>query len=328
MELYSNILPYVKKCEEQIYADLRNEEPTIYGMLPQFIARGGKRIRPVLCFLSCGVVGGKYDDVTEIASIIEQFHNFSLIHDDIEDNSLFRRGEPTLHISHGLAMALNSGDALYTLLWRRLANLHMDPKRHIDMFRLCSGGFKKVVDGQGVEIAWIKNGRFDISEKEYFTMIGGKTAALLGLSAEAGAVIGGAGKTERDKLRRYGEKLGLAFQIHDDVLNLTGDFEKYQKEIGGDIAEGKRSLIVVHFLAHAKKEDKEKMISLLKLEKKTEQQIQEAIRLLKSTNSIEYASKHAIRLVEEAKGELAGLKESKDKTALIGVADYTVLREK
>ncbi len=324
----AHIAPCLQMIESVMEADLSKEDPRIYGMLTPFIKRGGKRIRPTLCLLSCGAVGGKYESIVQVASVIELFHNFTLIHDDIEDNSLFRRGESTLHVSHGIPLALNSGDALYTFLWRKLMNLELSSfSRLLRLSRLYADAFKRVVDGQGIEISWTRDARFDISEKEYYEMIGGKTSALIGLSCEAGALVGGADAKTRKALRSYGEKLGLAFQIQDDVLNLTGNFSKYQKEIGGDISEGKRSLIVVHFLKHASKPMCTRLVEILASQSKDKKDIEEAIALLKETGSIAYASKAAVDLVLAAKKKLDVLPDSVDKSALTALADYSISRE-
>ena len=328
MESCSHLEPYLRSVEKGMEGRLCAEDERVYGLLVPFLRRGGKRIRPVLALLSAGAAGGAYEAVVEPAAIIELFHNFTLIHDDIEDDSQFRRGEPALHISHGTPMAMNSGDALYTLLWRELLGLKLKPSRLIMLQKLYADSFKRVVDGQGVEISWIRDSRFDVSEKEYFDMIGGKTAALMGLSCEVGAFIAGAGKRQKKSLRSYGESLGAAFQIQDDVLNVTGEFEKYQKEIGGDISEGKRTLMVVHCLAHAPEEDRKRLIGILSTHSKKAEDIQEAIHLLKKHGSVEYAQKCADRIVHKAVRSLARLPDGKDKAALLSMADYVIKRER
>jgi len=328
MESYAHIKPYLQQVETAMESDLAKEDPRVYGMLIPFIKRGGKRIRPILAFLSCGATGGKYESVVDLAAVIELFHNFTLVHDDIEDNSQFRRGEPALHITHGIPMALNSGDALYTLLWKKLVHLRMPPKNVLELQFLCADAFKRVVDGQGIELEWIGKGRFDVSAGEYFDMIGGKTAALMGLSCEAGAFAAGADLHQRHILRDFGEKIGIAFQIQDDVLNVSGDFESYQKEIGGDISEGKRTLMVVHCLKTAEKKDRKRLVSILSSHSRKKEDVDAAIALLKNYGSVDHARRSAESLVAEAKALLASLPASKDKDALLGIADYVIRREK
>ncbi len=327
MELHQGVKSHLSEVERIMQDELGREEPRVYGLLAPFLKRGGKRIRPALCLLSCGAVGGKYEDALQPAAIIELFHNFTLVHDDIEDDSRFRRGEPTLHVSHGIPIALNSGDALYTLLWDKLVSLKMPPSKLVRLEQLYAAAFKRVVEGQGLELAWIREGRFDVSEEEYLRMINGKTSALMGLSCEAGAMIGGGGKRLRSALRDYGEKIGAAFQIQDDVLNLTGDFEKYKKEIGGDITEGKRTLMVVHCLAHGAEKDRQRLTTILSSHSKEKADLEEAIAILKGCGSIDYARKRAEKLVKEARKRIGSLKDGDDKANLLAIADYVVNRE-
>ncbi|MEW6748304.1 MAG: polyprenyl synthetase family protein [Candidatus Micrarchaeota archaeon] len=328
MELYPHIMPSLSEVERLMESALLSEDPRIYGMLPPFIKRGGKRIRPAMCLLSCGAVGGKAQSALETAAIIELFHNFTLIHDDIEDGAQFRRGEPALHVSCGMPVALNSGDALYTLLWKRLVTMDLEPKRLLRLQGMCAEAFKRVVDGQGVEISWIQDGRFDVSESDYLGMIDGKTSALMGLSCEAGAYLGDAKPGTCKPLRDYGEMLGAAFQIHDDVLNLTGDFSKYQKEIGGDISEGKRTLMVVHCLENAPEAERNELKSILSSHTQEKRKIQKAISILEKHGSIDFARERASSLIADARSSLSGLPSSEDRTALERIAAYAVAREK
>jgi geranylgeranyl pyrophosphate synthase len=328
METPSHVAPYLQDVERDMEAELAKEDPRIYGMLVPFLKRGGKRIRPVLAIIACGAVGGRREDVVGPASVIELFHNFTLIHDDIEDDSQFRRGEATLHISFGIPIALNSADALYTLLWKKLTNLKMSPARLVKMQKLCASAFKRVVDGQGLELSWIRENRFDVSEEEYLQMINGKTSALMGLSCEIGAIVGGGKAREQKALREYGESVGAAFQIQDDVLNIIGDFEKYKKEIGGDISEGKRTLMVVHSLRHASGGEKAALTRILSTHSRDKKDVDEAISILKRHGSVDFACERAKALVERAKSRIAFLPDSADKAALIALADYVVRREK
>lgn len=327
MDFPPHVKPYLDEVEGVMDAELAKEDGRIYGMLAPFVKRGGKRIRPVLMLLACGAVGGEPRAVVQPAAIIELFHNFTLIHDDIEDDSQFRRGEPALHITHGIPIALNSGDALYTFLWRKLVSLELAPSKLVRLERLYADAFKEVVDGQGIELSWIRSGRFDVSEEEYLRMAHGKTSALMGLSCSAGALLGGAGKRLSGKLRDYGEKIGAAFQIQDDVLNLTGEFEKYKKEIGGDISEGKRTLMVVHCLSRASEEDRKRLVAILSSHSRDKGEVDAAIAILRKYGSVDYARQRALRLVAEAKKRLAALPDSADKSALLSIADYVVMRE-
>ncbi len=328
-----------ERIEKAIYAEIPAEPREVYGMLGEFISRGGKRIRPVLTLASASACGGSAggqahgslneweEGALPFAVGIEMFHNFTLIHDDIEDSSPMRRGRPTMHMEYGVPIAINSGDALYSIVWNSIV-------RKVSAERLKGSGiimtdaFRRVAEGQGVELNWYRENRFDISEGEYLKMAGGKTAALIGAACELGAYSAGAGKGERAALREFGEKIGLAFQIKDDVLNLTANPAKYRKKIGEDIDEGKRSLITIHMIANAPDGARKRAIALLGKKRKTEEDIREAIALAGEHGSIKYASDYAEGLVRGAKDSLGALRSVEGRKLMDSLADYIVEREK
>jgi len=319
----------MEAVEQQIEDYIIKRDERTYGFLLPFIKRGGKRIRPLVALLCFKAYDGK--DITEVkkvAAIIEMFHNFTLIHDDIEDNSKFRRGQPTLHVQEGVTAALNSGDALYTLIWKEMAHLEMDEKRLVEVMKMCTDAYSEVADGQGLEIHWETKEIFDITEKDYFDMIEKKTAALIGLCCKVGAYLAGASEEEQKKVESFGRKIGIAFQIHDDVLNVSGNFEKYQKEIGGDITEGKRTLMVVKVLEAGEKDDVERLKKILSGNTDNADEIKEAIEILKRYNSLEYAEGRAKELITEAKDSIKGLEDSEYKEGLMELADFVLTREK
>lgn len=328
MDLYKSIAPELAEVEEEIEKMLKDEAEEIYGMLIPFVKSGGKRIRPALAILSYKATGGKNNDILMPATLIEMFHNFTLVHDDIEDNSQFRRGEPTLHKKYGIPIALNSGDALYNLIWKGLADLDLECEKYRELHRIFASDFKRVVEGQGLELDWEHNDKFDVTEEKYFDMIGKKTAALMGLSCETGGFLAGADEKTRKALRNFGESIGTAFQIQDDVLNIIGDFDKYQKEIGGDITEGKRTLMVVHAMKNAGKDEKEKILSILSSNSDKKEDIDYVIGIFKKYGSIDYAIEHAMKMVDDAKKQLDVLDDSDEKNTLISIADFVVKREK
>lgn len=318
----------LSEVEKSIYSIIPGEPKEVYGMLPPFIKRGGKRIRPVLTLLACKAVCGDAGKAVLPAALIEIFHNFTLIHDDIEDDSKFRRGEPTLNVSYGIPIALNSGDALYTLLWNAVAsNTNFSPEKKIEMQGMLSAAFLKVVEGQGIELNWYKESKVDVSEDDYYRMVGGKTGALVALSCEIGAYVGGADKKTCAKFREFGHKIGVAFQIQDDVLNVTGDFDKYKKEIGGDITEGKRTLMLVKAFERAGKSEREELERILLSHTSSKEEISKFISILQKHGAVEYARSKALGLVNEAKSLLSGIPDSPAKQALAEAADFSISRE-
>lgn len=328
MDFYELVKDELELVDNEIKKLVPSEPKEVYEMLLPFIKRGGKRIRPVLILLCCGVVGGNRLKTIKFAVLIEVFHSFTLIHDDICDNSLMRRGLPTINVQYGVPIAINSGDALYTILWQGLNSMELPPEEICKNTKLCADAFLKVVEGQGIELSWYKEGRFDIDEEKYFTMVNGKTAALIALSCELGATIGGGDKKAVSLLGSFGKKLGIAFQIRDDVLNLTGNFDEYKKEIGGDITEGKRTLMVVHALKNAAKKEGDELRRILSKKTRIKTEITRAIGIMNKCGSIDYASKKADEITDSAKKDLESFPESEEKKALLELTDYVTYRRK
>ncbi len=297
----------------------------VYGLIWQFLDLGGKRFRPLLALSAARAVGGKEQDALSAAAAIELFHNFTLIHDDIEDSSQMRRGKPCLHIQHGTPLALNAGDGLFMMVWR--AALQIKSSRSAAVQALLLSSFTAVLEGQARELGWHHRNNWELNEKDYLDMAAGKTAALVSAACEVGATLGGAKPAQAAALASYGRGIGIAFQIQDDVLNLVGDEAKYKKEIGGDIREGKRTLMVLHSLARLAKPDAEKMRKILGSRSANSGQIDWCISKMKETGSIDYASDYSRRLVGESLSSLSKLPKSEAREELEAVAKFIIERE-
>ncbi len=187
------------------------------------------------------------------AAALELLHNFSLIHDDIEDDSPTRRHRPTVWALWGRPQAINAGDAMFSLARSalyRLAEQGVSAQRSLDALRIFDETCVRLTEGQYLDMSF--EGRLDVSVDEYLTMIGGKTAALIGASLEMGALVGGASPEARAALAEFGRNLGLAFQIQDDILGIWGDEAVTGKSAASDILTRKKSLPVVYALADAR----------------------------------------------------------------------------
>jgi len=328
-----DIMEYIASRGSEIDKEIekvipKNKEPkAVYSVIWDLLERGGKRFRPVMCLLSCEAVGGDSKKLLPIATSIEMFHEFTLSHDDIEDNSEMRRGKPCLHKIYGVPIAVNAGDGLFAMVWETSLLLEMPAKKIVEAQRVLSDAFRRVLEGQGIELDWYKNNIWEVSEEDYSKMVAGKTGALIAASCEVGASLGGGKKRQRKILREFGNAVGVAFQIQDDVLNVIGKEEKYGKEIGGDISEGKRTLMVIHTLQRASPEDKKRLTSILDEKTKDQQKIGEAIEILKKYNSHEYAKKKADALVKKAKKGLEKLPQTEAREKLLQLADFFINRE-
>ena len=310
----------------------RNREPfEVYGLIWEFLDRGGKRFRPAMVKLSYEAVGGdpktENDFVIPIGAGIEMFHNFTLLHDDIEDDSDMRRGKPTIHKMYGIPLAINAGDGLFMMVWEALLKSKLPSEKLLEAQHVLSTAFRHVLEGQAIELNWYRENRFDVDEELYSRMTRGKTGALISASCEVGAMMGNAKPDQRKALADFGMAVGVAFQIQDDVLNLAGSEEKYGKEIGGDISEGKRSLITIHALSHANAKDKKALTDILASKTKDKEKVRQAIEICKRNGSIDYASSKAKSIVEEAKQKIMVLPNNEASRRLLQLADFFIYRE-
>ena len=213
-------------------------------------AKKGKRVRPFLLLLVHEAAGGRGLDALPAAVAVELVHNFSLIHDDIQDRSETRRGRPTVWSRWGKAQAINAGDALFAQAFVVMAPLQeaFGPQRALEAMRVLAQACVALVQGQVLDLAF--ETRNEVTVDEYMTMIRGKTGALLAAAAEMGALLAGAEGARREAFRRFGETLGLAFQVWDDYLGIWGDPEKTGKSVADDLIAGKKTLPVLYGLQH------------------------------------------------------------------------------
>lgn len=298
----------------------------VYGLLSEFLLVPGKRLRPALCLLSCEAAGGSQKQALHAAAAIEMFHNFTLIHDDIEDASTMRRGRPCMHIKYGLPLALNAGDGLFMSVWREA--LRIKGKKSAEAQKCLLSSFTKVLEGQAWELGWYHENKWNISEAEYYSMVGGKTGALIAAACEVGGILGGADRKACASLSRFGMGIGISFQIIDDVLNIVGDEKKYMKEIGGDIREGKRTLLTIWALKSLSPAKRKELGSILRRENKSASDVSRAISLIKESGAPKKAAAKAEELVKQAFSELSRLPESKAKESIFEIARYITRRER
>ncbi|MBI4399433.1 polyprenyl synthetase family protein [Candidatus Micrarchaeota archaeon] len=296
----------------------------VYGLIWEFLKRGGKRFRPILCLTSCEAVGGDTKKAMPAAVAIELFHAFTLLHDDLEDDSELRRGKPCLHIIYGVPLAINAGDGMFMLVFRALTKLHYPPEKILDVQKVLIKNFTRVLEGQAVELGWRENKIWEISERDYLKMVEGKTGALISAACEVGGILGNGSKKQIAALKDFGMQIGIAFQIQDDILNLVGTEKKYKKEIGGDITEGKRTLMTIHALRNG---NKEKLLKLIGSGAKDKKTIKSAISILKSTSSIDYAKNYAKKIVQNARRKLKIIPNNESRKILLDLADFLINRD-
>lgn len=229
------------------------EQPkNLYDAAQYILGLGGKRVRPVSVLMGNELFSDINVDAYNVATAIELFHNFSLIHDDIMDRAPLRRGQSTVHIKYGEATALLAGDVMFAQAYDYLTQIDMSyVKKIIQLFNKTS---KEVCEGQQLDMDFEQ--MTTVNMADYIKMITLKTSVLLAASLQLGAVLGGASLGNQDHIYNFGKKLGIAFQIQDDYLDVFGNPEKFGKQAGGDILSNKKTFLLLHALEVANGEQR------------------------------------------------------------------------
>lgn len=228
-----------------------NAEPQgLYAPIRHILSIGGKRIRPVLMLMAYNLYKDDVNTIMNNALALETYHNFTLLHDDLMDKSDLRRGKPTVHKIWNENTAILSGDAMLVMAYQ-LFNAGVQNKEAWTAFIDATLG---VCEGQQYDIDF--ETRNDVTEAEYMEMIRLKTSLLLAYALKIGALLGGADKEDAENLYLFGEKMGLAYQLQDDLLDVYGDPKQFQKKLGGDIVDNKKTFMLINALQLANDEQK------------------------------------------------------------------------
>jgi len=285
----------------------RHNHPDIqafYEMLRDYPSRPSKGLRAALCLLTCEAFGGERRLCLNTAAALEIFQSWVLIHDDIEDDSELRRGQLVLHRKFGVPMAINAGDALHVRMWEILLENKMllgEGKTLVLLEEFCKM-VNETTEGQHLELSWVDKKKWDLTAEDYFFMCGKKTSWYTTITPlRLGAIIADVNNYRLERMIPLGYKLGLAFQIRDDVLNLTAE-ERYGKEFAGDIYESKRTLILIEALRRCSAEEREQAKKILDKPRslKKAEEVRWILDLIEKTSSIEYASSVAEKLADDA----------------------------
>jgi geranylgeranyl diphosphate synthase, type II len=313
------------------------EVDLLYRMLRDYPARPAKGMRALMCVSACKAFGGKEEDVLTTAAGIEIFQHWILIHDDIEDGSEMRRGAPALHKKYDWTLALNAGDALHAMMWGALLRnkARLSDEKTLRVLEEFYTMVSKTTEGQHIELGWVVGNRWDLTEGDYFTMCTNKTSwyTVIG-PLRLGGVVGGADSESLKLIVDAGKKLGVGFQIHDDILNLSGDQSKYGKEIGDDLLEGKRTLMLIRLLSLCTEAEREKIRSVFALPREhRRKEAGQVMDMIQRYDTLDYARKMSSRLVNEARAMLgeanwkSGVEAGKAVDCLDAVARFAVERD-
>lgn len=339
------LLPrYLADCRARVIEEIRRWLPAdgretggIYELMMEYPLRPAKALRPALAVASCRLFGGSLDAVLPSAAALELYHNAFLVHDDVQDGSELRRGRPSLPHSVGVPLAVAVGDGMLALAMEPLLeNLHHLGPAVANRIMAASIRMARIAaEGQGVELAWIRNGTWDLSDRDYLRMIYKKSAHYSFVTPlTVGALAARATDDSVVALQRFGALLGLAFQIQDDLLSLVGDTARHGKENVGDLWEGKRTLPLLHAIRVAAPAERAAAMEALRAprEERTGAQVVMLADLIERTGGVAYAQgvaqAHSRRAGRQLEALAEGLPPSAHLAVLRALVGYVVGRDR
>jgi geranylgeranyl diphosphate synthase type II len=325
----------IVRAELDNYLPRREPRRYLYDLVADYPYRGGKMMRPALCIATARAFGASIEEAIGSAVAIELMHNALLIHDDIEDESETRRGMPTLHALHGVPLALNAGDLMSLMSLRPLMdNIDvLGPELALRILEETELMAQETAEGQAMELGWRQENVTSIGVSDYLEMVLKKTCWLATIyPMRIGALIGARGGADLDALFPFGFFLGATFQIQDDLLNLAQEDARYGKERNGDLWEGKRTLMLIHLLGHCAREERERIQSILRLnrDERGSEQVCWLRQMMDTYGSIWYARQVANAMAGAALHEyqlsFARLEDSRDKHFLMSIVPWVIER--
>lgn len=295
---------------------------SLYEPNEYFLSWGGKRIRPVMCLMGNELFDEIHPDSFELATAIELFHNFTLIHDDIMDEAPLRRGMETVHMKYGLSTALLAGDVMLIKAYDYLNKIQ--PQYLHRIIHLFNKTAREVCEGQQMDMDFEQSS--SVSLDDYIHMISLKTSVLLAASLEMGAIIGGASEGNCKHLYAFGKNLGIAFQVQDDYLDAFGDPEKFGKDVGGDIRQNKKTFLMLHALEVANAEQRSRLLQLM--QQNPQDKVEQVLQIFRDCNIDEWAKELKDKYLQTALQHLEAIAvRSVRKEPLQELANFLIQRE-
>ncbi|MEC7504274.1 MAG: isopentenyl-diphosphate delta-isomerase [Candidatus Thermoplasmatota archaeon] len=326
-DLLTSIMEVKPLIESRIESSLRASRHERLGhAMMHLIEGGGKRMRATLPWLVGKAVGDTHAGLLDIGAAIETVHNFTLVHDDIMDDDELRRGRNAVHIEYGMPTAINAGDAMLAIAFERLVQAeNLEPTDVAPLVNRIAWMVRRVSEGQQLDIEF--EDRLEVSEADYLEMIEGKTAVMFWICAEIGARISGADEATVECMASWGKALGMCFQLMDDVIDVLSDSETLGKPAGSDIAQGKRTLMIIHALRQPDGPVKDRLLAVLgKGETVDPESLADGLVALAELGSVDYAKSMAEDFHQEAHGCLDALGENPALRALRELTDFQLAR--
>jgi geranylgeranyl diphosphate synthase type II len=318
VDSYETYVQYKSLIDDYLLKNFQETTPrSLYRPLHYVLGGGGKRIRSVLVLLACESVGGRKERAVDAGGALEILHNFTLVHDDIMDHASSRRGRATVHTKWDTNTAILVGDELLALAYRTL--LRTESPHIQEISRVFTDGVVEVCEGQAYDKEFELRKR--VSVDDYLMMIQKKTAKMVSVATEIGALVGNGTEEERAALKKYGECVGRAFQVQDDLLDLMGDEKKFGKKIGGDLVEGKKTYLLLEALRRARRKDRELLLQLVRNGGISRKKVKEFRRIYEETGAVEAARRLIESDITEAKKHIGNLRPTAAREMLIWLAD-------
>jgi octaprenyl-diphosphate synthase len=321
VQMFEPIREDLEKVEREFYRHVESQVDLIPKIGRYIQNGGGKRIRPAVLLMAARLVGYTGDLAVLYAAVVEFIHTATLVHDDIIDDSKFRRGQPSVHSRWGSDVTVLLGDYLYI----KSMGLALTPDR-LDVVRQLCDVTLRMIEGELYQLS--KKADLALTEEEHLDIVRRKTAYLFGGCARIGGVLGNAKPEQERALQEYGISLGMSFQLIDDLLDFSGDQAALGKPVGGDLREGKVTLPIIRLLQRADADTTEMVASVVRDGACSPEKWQDICRLIDETRSVEYAMFKAQEFAANAKKQLYVFAPSHERDALMALPDYILARDR
>ncbi|HEV8540267.1 MAG TPA: polyprenyl synthetase family protein [Nitrospiraceae bacterium] len=311
----------LEEVEDQVRKNLDSSVALVNTVAAHILSSGGKRIRPLLLLLSSRLCGYAGKDDLILASLVEYIHTATLLHDDVVDDADLRRGRQAARRVWGNQVSILVGDYLYSKAICHIVSFHNQAINEV-----LSEACQKMAEGEVLQLYY--NGNPSITETEYLRIVTYKTAGLIAASCRIGAIIGKSTTEQQHALCRFGEHLGIAFQLADDTLDYAANGDRLGKSLGQDLRQGKATLPLLHLLQHCPEQDRQMIKDRMETRTLTETELLRIISLMQECGSIGYAMQRAHEFVMAAQRDLSAFEDSSARRALSVVAEYMVTRDR
>lgn len=319
-----NIQDNAKSVNKYLKANLRGSPKELYDAAGHLIASGGKRLRPYLAIKSCQILGGKKSDAIPVAGAVEMVHNFTLVHDDIMDNDDMRHGVATVHKKFGMPLAILAGDVLFSRAYHVLSNSKLPAESVVCLVSRLAKACVDVCEGQLLDVKMAGSKKIP-SQSQYVDMVSKKTAALFEVSCAMGAICAIAAPADISNFASFGRNLGIAFQITDDLIGVTGDPSITKKPVGNDLREGKKSLPILMAIKLSRGNDKKTILKAFGNHTASKSDLKKAIDVIRASGIEQDVRHQAIKYASRAERSLSAYS-GRPKNDLISLLDFVVKR--